>query len=108
MEEQIDAQLKSMNDQMDDNQLTFASIKEKDSDKRRIFVIRGLFKTRAEFTSRLKRELDYHEEYDFRTIKYHDIVNFLSTRPNIVTLDYLYEDLMEPSEATSVEAPVKK
>lgn len=95
---------------MNETQLTFGSVQEKVNKKsRRIFVIRGLFTTRAEFTKALRRELDYHEEYDLRTIKFHDIVNFIDTKPTIVTLDYLYEDLLDKNgDAYQVEAPIKK
>ena len=80
---------------MNETQLTFGSVKEKGKSKnRRVFVVRGQFTTKAEFTARLKRELDYFEAYDLRTVKFHDIVNFIDTKPTIVTLDYLYEDLI--------------
>lgn len=72
------------------------SIKNKYSKQREPFLVLGRFKTAEEFKTALKEEFET-DEYDFRTIKWHDehgLPSFEVKSPSITKLGYLFEDLI--------------
>jgi hypothetical protein len=72
--------------------ITLGSIKKRNKIERVVFIMKGKFATRLEFNARLKNQFD--DEVDLRTIKFHDSLMFLGEKPQVITLDYLYEDLV--------------
>jgi hypothetical protein len=68
------------------------SIIEKDTKKRRPFVVVGEFKDRKSFIKELKKELICPEDYDFRTIKIHSD-DETNGHPIITVLHYLDDEL---------------
>lgn len=75
------------------------SIKSKDTEARLPFVSMGEFPTKKDFINALSIALrdPARVAYDYRTIKFHDNVELSigsNEQAHIITLDYLYDDLL--------------
>jgi hypothetical protein len=98
-------------DEYVDGRITIGSVVKvmgnKSGKRQRIaFAVKGTYSSKKDFFIALRRELDDVEYYDLRTVKFHDIVGFMRS-PQLMTLDYLTEDLLGVT-SKSVDSPVAK
>jgi hypothetical protein len=93
--------------EMINEQITIGSVHNTKTGKRMVFAVKGVFDTKKGLIGAIRRELDWAEQYDLRTVKYHDSMTFLSDRQQVMSLNCLYDDLLTPDKSCGVNTPVR-